>query len=123
MGQEDPLGKKMAAHFSILAWEIPWTEGAWQATVHGIAKQSDTTLQLNDDNGLHSETPLKLKVILALLPLPCSEHLLFVLPLPPHCPQHLSLTVSEFSPLSKNILGTDIYFRRGHFGLSVEKRA
>ena len=25
LGQEDPLGKKMAAHSSILAWEIPWT--------------------------------------------------------------------------------------------------
>ena len=24
-GQEDPLGKKMATHSSILAWEIPWT--------------------------------------------------------------------------------------------------
>ena len=26
LGQEDPLEKEMAAHFSILAWEIPWTE-------------------------------------------------------------------------------------------------
>ena len=25
-GQEDPLEKEMAAHFSILAWEIPWTD-------------------------------------------------------------------------------------------------
>ena len=24
--QEDPLEKEMAAHSSILAWEIPWTE-------------------------------------------------------------------------------------------------
>ena len=23
---EDPLEKGMATHFSILAWEIPWTE-------------------------------------------------------------------------------------------------
>ena len=28
----------MAIHSSILAWEIPWTEGAWQATVCGVAK-------------------------------------------------------------------------------------
>ena len=27
LGQEDPLEKEMAAHSSILAWEIPWTEG------------------------------------------------------------------------------------------------
>ena len=26
LGQEDPLEKRMAAHSSILAWEIPWTE-------------------------------------------------------------------------------------------------
>jgi len=31
---KDPLEKEMATHYSILAWEIPWTEGAWQATVH-----------------------------------------------------------------------------------------
>ena len=26
LGQEDPLEKEMAAHSSILAWKIPWTE-------------------------------------------------------------------------------------------------
>ena len=26
LGQEDLLEKEMATHFSILAWEIPWTE-------------------------------------------------------------------------------------------------
>ena len=26
LGQEDPLEKEMATHFSTLAWEIPWTE-------------------------------------------------------------------------------------------------
>ena len=26
LGQEDPLEKEMATHFSILAWEIPWME-------------------------------------------------------------------------------------------------
>ena len=25
-GQEDPLEKEMATHFSNLAWKIPWTE-------------------------------------------------------------------------------------------------
>ena len=24
--QEDPLERELATHFSILAWEIPWTE-------------------------------------------------------------------------------------------------
>ena len=26
LGQEDPLEKEMAAHSSIHAWKIPWTE-------------------------------------------------------------------------------------------------
>ena len=26
LGQEDPLEKEKATHFSILAWRIPWTE-------------------------------------------------------------------------------------------------
>ena len=26
LGQEDPLEEDMATHYSILAWEIPWTE-------------------------------------------------------------------------------------------------
>ena len=26
LGQEDPLKKEMAAHSSVLAWRIPWTE-------------------------------------------------------------------------------------------------
>ena len=26
LGWEDPLGKEMATHSGILAWEIPWTE-------------------------------------------------------------------------------------------------
>ena len=26
LGREDPLEEGMATHFSILAWEIPWTE-------------------------------------------------------------------------------------------------
>ena len=26
LGREDPLKKEMAAHSSLLSWEIPWTE-------------------------------------------------------------------------------------------------
>ena len=26
LGQEDPLGKEIATHSSILTWEIPWAE-------------------------------------------------------------------------------------------------
>ena len=38
IGQEDLLEKEMATHSSNLAWEIPCTEGAWWATVCGVAK-------------------------------------------------------------------------------------
>ena len=45
LGQEDPLQKEMAAHSSILAWRIPWTEepdgySPW------VCKESDTAEQL-----------------------------------------------------------------------------
>ena len=35
LGREDPLEKELAAHSSILAWRIPWTEepGGLQSTV------------------------------------------------------------------------------------------
>ena len=41
----------MADHSS--AWEIPGkNRGAWQATVHGITKESDMTQQLNSNKYL-----------------------------------------------------------------------
>ena len=36
--REDPLEKEMGTHSSILAWRIPKDRGAWQATVHGVAR-------------------------------------------------------------------------------------
>ena len=38
LGWEDPLGEDMATHSIILARRIPINRGAWQATVHGVAK-------------------------------------------------------------------------------------
>ena len=53
----------MAIHSRILAWEIPWTEEAWSATVHGIRKESDTTEQLNNSyKRTSSDTRGKAKV-------------------------------------------------------------
>ena len=44
LGQEDPLEKGMATHFSVLAWESPWTEEpgglrsiGWQKVGHDLA--------------------------------------------------------------------------------------
>ena len=38
LGQNDPLEKDVATHYSILAWRIPMDRGAWRATVHEVAK-------------------------------------------------------------------------------------
>ena len=47
LDQKDPLEKGMATHSSILAWRIPWTEEpSGLHTVHGAAKESNTTEQL-----------------------------------------------------------------------------
>ena len=45
LDQEDPLEKEMAAHSSILTRRISMDRGAWQATVHGVAK---SRTRLND---------------------------------------------------------------------------
>ena len=37
-GWEHPLEKGMATNSSILAWRIPMVSRAWQATIHGVAK-------------------------------------------------------------------------------------
>ena len=39
-GQEDPLEKGMAIHFSILAWKIPWIEEGYNPRG---CKESDMT--------------------------------------------------------------------------------
>ena len=36
LGWEDPLEERMATHFSILAWRIPWTEEP--GGVHGLQR-------------------------------------------------------------------------------------
>ena len=40
----------MEAYSSILVWEIPWTEE--HDPVFGVAKESDTTKQLNNNNNV-----------------------------------------------------------------------
>ena len=37
LGQEDPLEKGMANHFSILSWRIPWTEET--SRLHSVESQ------------------------------------------------------------------------------------
>ena len=49
LGREDPLGKEMAAHSSILAWEIPvtWERGALQSMGSQRVGHNLSTRQLN----------------------------------------------------------------------------
>ena len=42
LGQEDPLEEDMAAHSSILAWSIPWTEEPGRLQSIGL-RELDTT--------------------------------------------------------------------------------
>ena len=42
LGWEDPVEKKMATHFSSLAWEIPWTEEP--GVLQFMGSQSQTQL-------------------------------------------------------------------------------
>ena len=48
LGQEDPLDKEMATHSSILGKF--YGGGAWQAIVYKVAKESDTTYRLTNNN-------------------------------------------------------------------------
>ena len=41
--KEDPLEKEMATPSSIFAWRILTDGGVCRATVHGVAKELDTT--------------------------------------------------------------------------------
>ena len=74
LGQEDPLEEGMATHASILGWRIPMDRGTWRATVHGVAKESDTTERLKNkpQRSKISKPPL-------LHPLPVGSRRLFCL--------------------------------------------
>ena len=41
MCQEDPLDEEVAAHSSILAWEMPWTEEPGGLQSKELQKESD----------------------------------------------------------------------------------
>ena len=57
LGWEDPLEKEMATNFSILAWEIPWTEEAGRLQFMGLQKELDTT-KMTKQQYFSLESPL-----------------------------------------------------------------
>ena len=46
LGREDPLGKRMAIHSSILAWRIPWTEEPGRVVFSTSVKKKKSSLEL-----------------------------------------------------------------------------
>ena len=38
LGWKDPQKAGMAIHSSILAWRVPWTEGAWYRVAKGLTQ-------------------------------------------------------------------------------------
>ena len=51
LGQEDLLEKEMATHFSILAWEVPWTEEPGRLQYMGSQKSQ---IQPSDYNNINN---------------------------------------------------------------------
>ena len=51
LGWEDPLKKELANPFQYSCLENPMDRGVWWATVHGVAKESEMTEQLNNNKG------------------------------------------------------------------------
>ena len=68
LGREEPLEEGMAAHSSILAWGIPWTEepcGLQSMGLQRVGHDSATdpfTWDLNSPNGAWTQYPLHWKV-------------------------------------------------------------
>ena len=55
LGQEDALEKEMASYSSILAWEIPWTEGPEWLWSMGLQRvRRDLAIKLEKEMASHS---------------------------------------------------------------------
>ena len=66
LGWEDPLEKEMATQSSILAWRIPSTDEAWQATVHEVAKGHDWATNAFSTLGIQPLAEIIVEVFLSL---------------------------------------------------------
>ena len=55
LGQEEPLEKEMAIHFSILAWRIPWTEDPGRPQSMGSQELATTQRLTKNKEGLGME--------------------------------------------------------------------
>ena len=55
LGWEDALEEEMATRSSILARENPMDRGAWQATIHRVAKSLTRLKRLSNNTGSHAQ--------------------------------------------------------------------
>ena len=55
-GWEDPLEKGMTTHFSVLAWEIPWTGEPTQGLVHRVTKSRTRLKRQSMHTHTHTHT-------------------------------------------------------------------
>ena len=55
LGWEDPLEKEMAAHSSILAWEIPWTEEPGGQSMGSQKSQTRLSDETTDNSNFYSD--------------------------------------------------------------------
>ena len=65
LSQEDPLEEEMATHSSNLARKNPTDRGAWWATVHGVAKEPETTEQLPSGSAVKNPPAMQEMRVLA----------------------------------------------------------
>ena len=79
LGQEDPMEKGMATHFSTLAWRIPWTEEPGRLESIGSQRVGHNWSDLacmqvwNYPRDLAGEDDVLLPEVLAILGLPESS--------------------------------------------------
>ena len=58
LGREDALEESTATHSSILTWRILMHRGAWQATIHRVAKSQTWLMQLSMHTCMQDENNL-----------------------------------------------------------------
>ena len=111
LGQEDPLGKGMATHSSMLAWRIPWTERSLADYSPWCCEELDSTYQLNNSNNRSMHGLIYQKVILLHCWWPCSAlSCRAILFLPESLPVHeikVSQKAEVLGQLMPMSMGTD----------------
>ena len=61
LGQEDSPGERNGNPLQYSCLGNPMDGGAWQATVHGVAKELDTTYQLNNKDSFQDRGKILFK--------------------------------------------------------------